>query len=211
MNNKTIMVIALIGFLLGALSFSLIQSLDDVYLKLSGGTMNGSIDINNKTIYNLKNVNQSSTIKVYANTNLPLDFIAINNPAIPRYYSYGSSSFDIGNYFVGIRFDGNYSNPQPLKEKDSIFRIAGAGGYDNSGTPSSSAIWIDFRADGDWNATSIPARMEIQIAPNGSVGKITRFVIWSNGTLQVNSLSGTGSGYACTDPDGKLYRGTTCS
>lgn len=178
-----------------------INQSDSTKVNKSGDSMTGKLNFDNNTISNIKYIYTNNTVSVYANQQLPFDFLCVSSACIPRYYSYNNDSI-IGNYFVGIRFRGNSTNPLPILQNDQIFNIAGAGGYDSSGTSSSSTANILFKSIENWNTTNKGTDISFGTSANGTVVATEKMKISGSGNLQLKTA---GKGIELVSPNGNVF------
>ncbi len=119
-----------------------------------------------------------------------------------------SSNFTYStNFFGGVRARGNLTNPQAINDKDVMFYFYGIGHDGTQYKSSNTNPNIIFRAGGNWNTTSNPTEIAMQVTNINSLTPSYRFILQANGNLTLSKYS-QAQKVACFTADGTIYAGT---
>lgn len=147
--------------------------------------------------------NQVNFDVVFSNS---IDGIANNTLAL--FQNIGNSSAHF-NFFQG-RVANGVCYPEnrtcvvyPIPNNKVLFRIVGTG-WDGSAWGGSRTT-IDLVADGDWNTTSHPTRIDMYTT-DVTGNQVKRATIDKTGAMTLYGLAGSGNAYVCTDANGVLFR-----
>ncbi len=175
---------------------------NNTFLKLSGDTMTGQLNISN---YGLRYGNLSISSNLTTS-----DYIIGSNYNNAMGNSIVVSGSDVYNRGVlkGVRSRGTLVSPSVPVTNDYVFSILGVI-YDSKETQGTAAV--DFYVDGIVSTGIAPQRISFSTSLSNGASRVERLKIKSNGDIIIPGISGTGNAYTCIDSAGKLYRGNpTC-